>query len=416
MDKIQIGEIFLATTLDTRRAKEDEKYPVRYRINYQRTRVYHPAGIDLTENEYTYLYQNDLWKQAGKPKIRPTKELKGFETLIHNGFKQIEKHVQDLVNAGNFTLEALKTRMKGGTKNSVMDAFNTKMQELMKNDQIGTATYYRCAMKSISGFTQRDMKFSEVTLDWLRRYEKHLLTEGKSYTTVGFYLRALRAIMNEAKKEGVISVAQYPFISYKIPTAKGRKMALTVAQVGQIVKYQLTDDTDKRYRDLWLFSYLCNGINMNDLLRLKHTDIKNGEVSFYRQKTIHASSEKTEIVATILPEMQAIMDRWPGSGEYIFAGLEGAKTATEQRRRVQNITRKVNERMGKIGEALGFGTISTYNARHSFATVLKRSGASIAYISESLGHTSMKTTANYLDSFEKGERAKNAANLVNFEP
>jgi integrase/recombinase XerD len=259
------------------------------------------------------------------------------------------------------------------------------------------------------------MKFSEVTLDWLRRYEKHLLTEGKSYTTVGFYMRALRTIMNEAKKQGIISASQYPFTGYKIPTSKGRKMALTVAQVGQIVKYPLTNDTDKRYRDLWVFSYLCNGINFNDLLRLKKSDVKNGEISFYRQKTIHTSSEKTEIVATILPEMQTIMNRWPGSGEYIFAGLEEAATATEQRRLVQNITRKVNERMGKIGEALGMGSISTYNARHSFATVLKRSGASIAYISESLGHTSMKTTANYLDSFEKGERAKNAAHLTNFE-
>ena len=59
--------------------------------------------------------------------------------------------------------------------------------------------------------------------------------------------------------------------------------------------------------------------------------------------------------------------------------------------------------------------ISTYTARHSFASVLKRSGANIAYISESLGHSDLKTTENYLASFEKEERVKNAAFLTNFD-
>ena len=67
-----------------------------------------------------------------------------------------------------------------------------------------------------------------------------------------------------------------------------------------------------------------------------------------------------------------------------------------------------------IGKALGIDHISTYTARHSFATVLKRSGANIAYISESLGHQDLKTTENYLASFEREEREKNAELLTKF--
>ena len=67
-----------------------------------------------------------------------------------------------------------------------------------------------------------------------------------------------------------------------------------------------------------------------------------------------------------------------------------------------------------IGESLGIGKITTYTARHSFATVLKRSGANIAYISESLGHADLKTTESYLASFEKEERLKNADLLTRF--
>lgn len=70
--------------------------------------------------------------------------------------------------------------------------------------------------------------------------------------------------------------------------------------------------------------------------------------------------------------------------------------------------------MNYIGKQLGFGKVTTYTARHSFATVLKRSGANIAYISESLGHSDLKTTEAYLASFEKEERQKNAILLTNF--
>ena len=70
--------------------------------------------------------------------------------------------------------------------------------------------------------------------------------------------------------------------------------------------------------------------------------------------------------------------------------------------------------MAEISEALNLENISTYTARHSYATVLKRSGANIAFISESLGHSDLKTTENYLDSFEDDTRLKNASELTNF--
>jgi len=70
--------------------------------------------------------------------------------------------------------------------------------------------------------------------------------------------------------------------------------------------------------------------------------------------------------------------------------------------------------MTKIGKNIGVGNISTYTARHSFATVLKRSGSNIAFISESLGHSDIKITENYLANFEDEERQKNALILTDF--
>ena len=154
------------------------------------------------------------------------------------------------------------------------------------------------------------------------------------------------------------------------------------------------------------------------MLKLKYANIDGDEIHFYRSKTLHTSKEKKEIEALLTPEMKQIIERWGNPDRnptnYVFPFLTGNETPLEQKNRVKDITRRINKHMKKIGNSLGIAGISTYTARHSFASVLKRSGANIAYISESLGHSDLKTTENYLASFEKEERIKNATFLTNF--
>ena len=76
----------------------------------------------------------------------------------------------------------------------------------------------------------------------------------------------------------------------------------------------------------------------------------------------------------------------------------------------------ISDRMGKIGQKLKIEKkITTYVARHTFSTVLKRSGVSTEFIQEALGHTNIKTTENYLDSFEKEVKKEFANRLVAFK-
>jgi integrase len=87
----------------------------------------------------------------------------------------------------------------------------------------------------------------------------------------------------------------------------------------------------------------------------------------------------------------------------------------KQKSTTKELTKRINMRMKKVGNALGISGITTYTARHSYATALKRGGAGIAFISESMGHTDLKTTESYLASFETDERRKNALMLTNFK-
>lgn len=411
MENLTYAGVTATTVLDTRRAKDELWFPVKYRITYMGRQYYFPSGIDLTEND---------WKALPTTKKRDLIEQK---ELIQAGFDLVWDHAKELLKAGAFSIDTLKKRLSKGRKESLMEALDAKIKELNEAGQIGTAISYSCAKNSISKFTSRDLRLSDITVDWLRRYHNHMAGEEKSATTIKFYMGCIRVIMNDAKRDGLITEAGYPFGEekngkYEIKTGEGRKLALTLAQIKAVLDYPLHSDFEERSRDLWFFSYLCNGINFNDMLKLKYKDIAGGEIHFTRQKTKRTSKNKKIISATLLPEMKRIIDRWGNKprrpDNYIFPFLNDKMDPLTQKKTIQNTIRLTNKKMKLISEALKFDTISTYTARHSFATVLKRSGANIAFISESLGHTDLRTTENYLASFETEERAKNASKLVQF--
>jgi len=114
--------------------------------------------------------------------------------------------------------------------------------------------------------------------------------------------------------------------------------------------------------------------------------------------------------------MEEIIKRWGNPSkrptDHIFPFLSPGLDPIVEKRIIQNVIRLTNKKMAAISKALGLDPISTYTARHSYATVLKRSGANISFISESLGHTDLKTTENYLAHFEQDQRRKEAEKLI----
>ena len=160
-------------------------------------------------------------------------------------------------------------------------------------------------------------------------------------------------------------------------------MALTLEQIGQIARYDDGNELTARYRDYWLFLYLCNGINVADFVKLRYRDIVNGEICFVRQKTERTTKTRHEIRVVVTERMQAIINRWGNPSRpdsFIFPILDGTEDAFKRKTKTIAAAGAINVRMRAIGAALGIGNISTYTARHSFATVLKRAGANIAYI------------------------------------
>ena len=399
--------ITVAAMIDTGHPKKSGRYPVKIRVTYNRDRRYYSTGKDMTPEE---------WEALPTTKART---LAAVRKDIESSYQIVRSAVEELASSGAFSLDALNNRLKGAASDTVNTAFRAKMDQLEHAGRVGSMVVYRGVLLGLERFAGSHIRFDAVTPSWLGRYSAFLLSEGKAQTTVAIHLRHLRAILNEARRQGMIREAQYPFGKgrYEIQEGEGRKMALTLEQIGMLARYEDGSEATAKYRDYWLFLYLCNGINVADFVRLRFRDIVNGEICFVRQKTERTTRTRKEIRVIVTDRMQAIIDRWgnpPAPDRFIFPVLDGSEDAMRRKLKTQFLTRAINKRMKEVGEQLGIGPISTYTARHSFATVLKRAGANIAYISESLGHSDLKTTENYLASFEHEEREKNAEILTKF--
>ncbi|HEU4790076.1 MAG TPA: site-specific integrase [Flavobacterium sp.] len=399
--------ITIATMLDDRKANKKGSFPVKIRVTYKRDRKYYSTGKDLTPEEWKVL-------PTGKSRL-----LKETRESIENSFSLVKSNVEAIAEKGGFSLDTLNNRLGRGVGDTINSSLKVRIENLKSDEKISTMQLSEYLLKSLEKFSSSAIDFENITVDWLKKYEKHLLNNDKSYTTISMQMRVIRTLVNQAKRDGIIKETQYPFgkDKYEIKEGVNIKKALTLDQIKKIFYFTDGNETTERYRDLWIFSYLCNGINIADLVKLKFKDIKDGDICFVRQKTESTSKNRREIRASVTVNVQNIIDRWgnkPKPENYIFPYLNGKENAEKRQAITKDLTKRINLRMKKIGEELKIGDITTYTARHSFATVLKRSGANIASISESLGHNDLKTTESYLASFEKEERQKNAQMLTDF--
>jgi integrase/recombinase XerD len=397
--------IIVTSMLDTRTPNAQGEYPVKIRVNYKRVRSYYPTGKNLTRED---------WDNLSTSKSTASKTIKAS---IENSFNLVRLNVESLAERGDFLFDTLNTRLGKATGDTVNNALRAKISALEYEGRIGTMQIYEQTLRITEEFAGTNISFSSITVQWLRKCEQFWL-QTKNQTTTGMHFRNIRTIINEARRAGIFKEAQYPFGKdrFEIKTGEAHKKSLTIKQIKSIFDYSDGNITTDKYRDLWLFIYLCNGINVADMIRLKYTNIVDGEISFVRQKTERTAKSRKEIRVIITPELQAIIDRWGIQNKFgfIFPYLNGKETPLERKTINKELTKRINKRMKLIGEALSIGKITTYTARHSFATVLKRGGANIAYISESLGHSDLKTTEAYLASFERGDREKNANLLTQF--
>lgn len=396
-----------AIYLDKLRPKKNGECSIKIKVTFNRKRKYYPTGLYLKPTEYQKLL-------TASRRNKDQKELLSKITHLHI---KAENTINNLIlfTFDNFEESFFELR---NTENSVDFAFEKYINELMSENRIGTAVSYNCAKNSLSSF-KPNLTFAEITPKLLNHYEKWMVENEKSLTTVGIYLRSLRTIYNSQN----IDKSIYPFGEkkgkYSIPNGKNIKKALNIKEIGKI--YSFTNHTNKTMemaKDYWLFLYLCNGMNVKDFCLLKWKNIKDNTLRYSRAKTKRSKKDNKLITVALKPETWEIINKWGihslNKEAFIFPHLKTGMNATEERATYQQLTKTINKYMKIIAHDIGINkNVTTYFARHSFATVLKRSGTNISMISELLGHSSVNITENYLDSFENDQIQKETNVLTN---
>lgn len=386
-------------TRDLRRKKPLENCPLKWCVTSRRVRSYYSTGISLNDSDWV-LFLNES----------KTKRIKEIADSLQTYYDSVLKtQIKTLSENGTFTFDSLNKRLSKTAGDDLLVAYDIKIENMKAEGRIGNASFYQCSKNSIVAYTDKKLKISEITINWLNGYYKFLIAKGISYATMGMYLRSLRVLLNDAILSEVITENGYPFGKGKfiIPTAKGRDLSLELSEIRKIAEYNCPSETTEMCRDLWIFSFLANGINFGDMLTLKFENIKLNEISFKRAKTIRTSTEKIDILIPILEPLQEIINKWgntPSPKKHIFPFLNNCKTETDRKREILNVIRLTNKHIKKVTAALELPDISTYNARHSYATILAKNRVPESYISESLGHSKKSVTQNYFGSYNKKER------------
>jgi integrase/recombinase XerD len=193
-------------------------------------------------------------------------------------------------------------------------AYEAYINELRANEQFGTAKSYQDSSNTLKRFRPGKLGFEDITKEFLNDFEKWMVGRGRSLSTVGIYLRPLRTIFNIAISSGAIRAELYPFgrRKYVIPTGRNMKRALNIDQLRQIFHYKAEPGSSlEKAKDFWLFSYLCNGMNMADIARLRWSNVSAETITFQREKTKRTKRDNPiTIVVVRNAQINSLIAKW----------------------------------------------------------------------------------------------------------
>ena len=287
--------------------------------------------------------------------------------------------------------------------------FERQIAAMKQAGKINTAIKYTATRTSLVKFHPAKLRFEDITPNLLVDFETFLRGEGNQSNSIATKFSVLKAVYKKAVADKIFLCKENPFVLYKLGKhwTQTRKRAVHKEDIQRLIQAELPI-TRSPYtefaRDIFLFSYFSAGINFKDIATLRYNDMEEDRIFYRRHKTGKA------MTCRLHPQAKAIIARYAYSEamqeDYIFPILDCHIHRTEQQihNRVHKVLIHINRELKEWSKRLGLVTnLTTYVARHTYATVLKRSGVSVALISESLGHSDLSTTQIYLDSFENSQ-------------
>lgn len=363
--------------MDARSVKKDGTSPIKILITHNSTSSFISTGISVKQKEWNAVsckvtggrqnFLNDFLRN----------KLRAVENAIHKLSAEQHGSVKDAK-----TLRSLVLDMIDG-KESVQDnrgefyaAFCSFVE---RHENPHTRTLYNTTWRRIEAYIGEDaakrLCFADMTKQWLESFFAWLGHTAPSVNARNIHMRNIRAVFNDAIDNEVTTL--YPFRRMPIRPVATRKRNLPVETLRRIM-FGTYEPWQQRYIDLFTLSFLLVGINIGDLLDLMPSDYDGERIHYSRKKTHRLYSIKVE------PEAQRIIEKYSG-GEHLLNVTDGCVT-------YRNIAKRLNMCLKSIENG-----VTTYWARHSWATIAASLDIPKDTIAAALGHGGNTVTDIYIE-------------------
>ena len=292
--------------------------------------------------------------------------------------------------------EEKKERKPREVRNSFFKFMERERERLSRQGRFGTAANYLTARNSFRAFLEgRDLSFGQLSRRLMADYQDWLKRKGVSPNTSSCYMRA---VYNKAVDEGLTRQA-YPFKGVYTGVEKTRKRNLGEKILRDMERLRPMESALRLARDLFLFSFLACGMPFVDMAFLKKEQLREGYLVYRRHKT------GKQVVVKLDTRMYDIIHRYERSeSPYLFPVVRPEADAAEAYRQYRRGVCRYNRLLKRLGRLVGCSaSLSSYAARHSWASQASASNVGLGVISKALGHTQLRTTQVYINDVNDSE-------------
>lgn len=279
----------------------------------------------------------------------------------------------------------------------ILEYMNKQINLKLLGKREGIAQAYKNTKHSFARFLEmKDIEVIQITPLLIRRYQAFLQARGVSENTMAYYMRNLKTIYNCIIQDGYKTNPESPFRGIRTTICKTTKRAITREELIKIAKMEFAPNEKhiELARDIFLFSYYACGMAFVDIAYLEKKNIESGVIVYYRHKS------KQQIRISVIEPLKKLMDKYWNTSKFVMPILNSdlPEDLYEQYRLALG---KTNKNLKVIGDCVNLDyRLTTYIARHTWATQVKMLGTPISIISQGLGHTSENTTRIYLQDFD----------------
>lgn len=358
--------------LDTRVQKKDGTYPIVYTISHKGKSARMPAEISVKKEHWDAVRRIVI--------VRPDKVR--LNNVLTQGKMNIEGVIFDLMQQGRLAgksaadIKKMVVAAASGEDGEERLFANIYRKFVETKDKERTKEIYNATWKWIEKYDKRaeQRKIDEIDLQWLMGLDKAMQINARNSRNIHF--RNIRAVFNFAIDNELTEA--YPFRRFKIRPEATRKRSLDIDKLRELMKMEVTEKFREKYLDFFRLQFFLIGINTIDLLQ--NAALVGDRIEYQRAKTKKLYSIKAE------PEAMVLINKYRGKDSLLNFTYSGD---------YRNFSISLNRSLNSIAN------ISSYWARHTWATVAASLDIPKDTIAAALGHGGNTVTDIYIDFDQK---------------